>query len=401
MDLVAALAALRSGAHRDDPYPIYAALHALGEAGRPTGAGEIYTAVAYGYDVVERALRDPALRVSDSHHLDRVWPTWRESPTWHTLTGSMMFANPPAHTRLRHIVGQAFTPRRMAALEPAIRRLIAELLDRLETRGGPVDFLTEFAFPLPSDVIGELLGVPEADRAWFRPKVEAIGAILDLGAAPAGGVALADAAATALRDYFTDLAARRRAHPRDDLVSVLVRDAALTDDELLGNLVVLFNAGFVTTTHLLGNGLALLLERPGAVAAIRADPAAAPAYIEEILRFESPVQLVTRWAAEPTVVGGVPVPPGGRVLVLLGAANRDPRRFPDPDRFAPTRPDNRPLSFGAGIHYCVGAALSRLEARIAFPLLFTRFPGLAIAERPTRSGQLTLRGFTKLPITTR
>jgi cytochrome P450 len=401
VDINTVLAALRGGDAREDPYPLYAALHEGGTSAVPDAPGEIYSLVVYGYHEVEQALRNPALSVTDAHLLDAGGPGWREHATWLTLMGSMMFANAPEHTRMRRLIAQVFTPRRVAALEPAIVALIDGLMDRLDTLGAggvPVDFLAEFAFPLPSDVIGEMLGVPEQDRAWFRPQVEAIGAVLDLGGTSAQTLATADAAATALREYFVELAAQRRRSPRDDLVSSLVQAGGLTEDELLGNLIVLFNAGFVTTTHLLGNGLWLLLTHPPAVDALRADPGRAASYVEEMLRYEAPVQVITRWAAADTEVAGVPIPRGGRILLLLGAANRDPRRFRDPDAFDPARPDAAPISFGAGIHYCIGAALSRLEGRIAFPRLLERFPTMALAEQPVHSGQLTLRGFGKLAL---
>lgn len=406
MDIDTVLAALRSGTAREDPYPLYAALHSRGTSGVPEAPGEIYSLVVYGYHEVEQALRNPALSVTDAHQLDSAGPEWRRHATWSTLMGSMMFANAPEHTRMRRLIAQVFTPRRVAALEPAITALVDGLVDRLDALGSggvPVDFMAEFAFPLPSDVIGEMLGVPERDRAWFRPQVEAIGAVLDLGGTTAQSLAAADAAATALREYFVELAAERRRSPREDLVSSLVQAGGLSEDELLGNLVVLFNAGFVTTTHLLGNGLVLLLTNAPMVAALRADPDRAPSYVEEMLRYEAPVQIITRWASVDTEVAGVPIPRGARVLLLLGAANRDPRRFRDPDVFDPARPEtgggqSAPISFGAGVHYCIGAALSRLEGRIAFPRLLDRFPAMALAERPVHTGQLTLRGFGKLPL---
>lgn len=401
MDINTVLAALRGGTARENPYPLYAALHSRGTSATPDAPGEIYSLVVYGYHEVEQALRNPALHVTDARQLDSAGPSWRAHPTWVTLMGSMMFANPPEHTRMRRLIAQVFTPRRVASLEPAIIGLVDELMERLRTLGVggiPVDFMAEFAFPLPSDVIGEMLGVPRQDRAWFRPQVEAIGAVLDLGGSTGDRLAAADAAAAALRDYFVDLAAQRRRSPREDLVSSLVRADGLSEDELLGNLTVLFNAGFVTTTHLLGNGLRLLLDNPPLADALRAEPGQAPSYVEEMLRYEAPVQIITRWAATDTEVAGVPVPPGGRVLLLLGAANRDPRRFPDPDAFDPARPDPVPISFGAGIHYCIGAALSRLEGQIAFPRLLNQFPAMAFAEPPVHTGQFTLRGYGKLPL---
>src|SRR5439155_9918211 len=203
---------------------------------------------------------------------------------------------------------------------------------------------------------------------------------------------------------FADLLARRRAAPRQDMVSALVQADGgpgddLTDAELMFNLMALFNAGFVTTTNLLGNGLTLLLERPDDLAAVRTRPDLVPGYVEEILRYEPSSHFVTRWVAADADVAGIPVPSGGSVLVLLGAANRDPARFPDPDVFDATRPDIQPMTFGAGPHYCLGAALSRTEARIALPLLLNRFPRIALAGPPGERNQLAMRGYATLPVT--
>jgi cytochrome P450 len=263
--------------------------------------------------------------------------------------------------------------------------------------------MAEFALPLPSDVIGEMLGVPEPDRAWFPPRVRTFGAVLEIGRRPWVEIKAADAAAVELTEYFADLLVRCRADPREDIVSALARLQAdnpdqLSDTELVANLITMFNAGFVTTTHLLGNGLSLLIEHPDALAALRADPDLAGGYIEEMLRYEPPVHFGVRFAAEDSEIAGVPVAKGQSVLVLMAAANRDPRRFPDPDVFDPGRPDNQHLAFSAGPHYCLGAALSRMEARIALPRLLDRFPSIALAADPGERDQLMLRGYDHLPV---
>jgi cytochrome P450 len=297
-----------------------------------------------------------------------------------------------------------FTARRIALLEPAVARLIDHRLDQLAELGahGSVDFMAEFALPLPSDVIGELLGVPESDRAWFPQRVRAFGAILDLGAGAWGYLKAADAAAAELTAYFVDLVATRRAHPKDDLISALVRqqqDSSLDDESLIANLVTMFNAGFVTTTHLIGNGLTLLLDRPDLRDTLLRQPDRAPAYVEEILRYEPPTHFSIRWVSADAEIAGTPVPVNSRVLVLLGAANRDPRRFAQPDVFDPARADNQVLSFGGGVHYCLGVALSRLEGQLALPMVFRRFPDLALADAPGERDKLMLRGYDRLPVT--
>jgi len=398
---------LLSAAGRRDPYAVYADLHKEGPVGRLDPAKDRYDLVVHGYDAVAGVLRDPAFGMLDAEVMDRGRAQWRYHPALRTLYGSIFFTNGPDHVRVRRLFSQVFTARRVAALEPAIRQLAEIRLERLGTLGadGPVDFMAEFALPLPSDVVGELLGVPEDDRPWFPPRVRAIGAMLELGAGVWKHLPAADQAAVELTGYFAELAAKRRAEPAEDLVSGLVRAQAqsadtLSDGELLANLITLFNAGFVTTTHLFGNGLAILLERPALADALRADPEIAPGYVEEILRYEPPVHYGIRRALADTEVAGEPVEAGSTALVLLGAANRDPHRFPDPDVFDPTRPDNVPLSFGGGVHYCLGAALSRLEGRLALPELLRRFPDLALAEEPGERNQLGLRGFDTLPVTT-
>ncbi|SCL29619.1 Cytochrome P450 [Micromonospora inyonensis] len=263
--------------------------------------------------------------------------------------------------------------------------------------------MDEFAYPLPIGVICALLGVPEADREAFRGWTVDFAAVLEPEISEAE-LAVADRGAVALRDYFRDLVEARRRAPADDLTTALVQahDAEagrLTGDELLANLVILLAAGFETTTNLLGNGLVVLLRHPRHAAALRDDPAFAGEYVEELLRIDSPVQVTSRKATVPVTPGGVPVPAGGRVLLLLGAGNRDPERFAEPGRFDPTRPHNQPLSFGGGPHYCLGAALARLEAQVAFPLLLRELPGLALAGEPRHRTRLTLRGYATLPMT--
>lgn len=401
MDAPDVLRALHTPQGRANPYPHYAMLHALGPAAPLAGS---YAAVVHGYEAVTEVLRDPVFQALDAGRLERDLPGWREHPSLRVLMDTMMFMNGAAHARKRRLITQAFTARRVAALEHDVTALVDELLDRiaeLGADGAAVDFMDEFAYPLPSNVIGALLGVPAQDRAWFQPHVRAIGAVLEAtGDAkwPAG-----DKAAVELSAYFEELVRDRRAHPRDDLVSVLTaaRDGdgdRLSESELISTLILLFNAGFETTSHLLGNGLAVLLRNPRAADRLREDPALAGAYVDEFLRLESPAQLTVRWAAADTTVGQIPVPAGAMVLVLFGAANRDPARFAEADLFRPDRPDNQHLTFSAGPHFCPGALLSMTEARIAFPRLLARFPRLAVVGEPAYREQLTLRGHTRLPV---
>lgn len=400
------LNALLSKEGRLDPYPHYADLHRHGPVCRLDGREHRFDIVVHGFEAANAVMRDPTFRVMDTEYPDRRSANWHNHTALRTLLSSIFFTDGPQHLKVRRLFSQVFTARRIRSLEPAIVRIINQRLDRLAELGrdgSPVDFIAEFALPLPSDVIGELLGVPEEDRAWFPPRVRAFGAILDLGTGMWRYLQAADAAATELTAYFAELVADRRAHERDDLVSALVRaqadGAPLSDEALLANLITMFNAGFVTTTHLIGNGLTLLLDRPEALARLLADPGLAPSYIEEILRYEPPTHFSIRWACENTEIMGVPVAEGSRVLVLFGAANRDPARFADPDVFDPLRADNQPLSFGGGLHYCLGAALSRLEGQLALPMVFRRFPRLAVAGKPGERDKLMLRGYASLPVT--
>lgn len=260
-----------------------------------------------------------------------------------------------------------------------------------------------FAFQLPVTVICELLGVPAADHDRFRPLAADLTEALELSEDLPDA---ADAAARELAAYFTAQIADRRAHPSDDLIGALVaaRDAdgdRLSEQELLANLILLLVAGFETITSLLGTGLALLLERPDLATALRSGSLSPRACVEEVLRFDSPVQVTIRQArGEASAIVGQPVPPGTQVILLIGAANRDPQRYPDPDRFDPTRTDVKPLSFGAGPHICLGNTLARLEAAIAIDRLLRRFPDIHgdAEHRPTRRDRLVLRGYETLPV---
>jgi cytochrome P450 len=407
------LGALLSREGRRDPNPFYAELHRQGPVCALTDPADRFDVVVHGYDAVHDALRDPALQVMTGAYRDRLAGTrWRGHGSLRVLTDSMFLTEGPDHTRARRRFAHAFSARRVAALESAVERIVARRLDRLAelgAGGAPVDLLAEFALPIPSDVVGELLGVPEADRDWFPARVQAFGAILDLGAGVWRHQKAADVAAAELSGYFAELLAARRAEPRDDLVSALVtaedagqdagRDAPLADAELIANLLTTYNGGFVTTTHLVGNGARLLLDDPAEKARVLADPARTDAFLQEVLRYEPPVHFSTRWAATDTTVAGLPVAADSRVLVLLGAANRDPRRFTDPDTFDAGRDEGPPLSFGAGVHYCLGAVLSKMEGRIALPALLRRFPDLALAGDPGERTTLMLRGYESLPVT--
>jgi cytochrome P450 len=400
MDAIEILTALNMSAGRADPYPLYDALHEIGEV-IEIGPGDV---MVVGYDAINSVLRDPGFRVSDGSSFDKDFPSWRQNPAFVQGADWILNLNAPRHSRIRSLMARAFTARRIAGLEPAIAKMADDLLDAMADRGaegGVVEFMHDFAYLLPITVICELIGIPEEDREGFRPVARDLAGIFeltDIETLPA-----INAAAVELLAYFTGLAARRRADPRDDLLSDLLavsdsEDGRLTDAELLHNLTLLLVAGFETTTNLLGNGLQIILQNPPAGEAVRDGSQPPAAFVEEVLRFDSPVQLTSRIGYGANV-GGVPVPQGAGVVTLLGAGNRDPRRFTDPARFDPMRPDGGPLSFGGGAHFCIGAALARLEGAVAFPRMLSRFPKISAAAEPTRRDTLVLRGFDALPVT--
>ncbi|TDC43399.1 cytochrome P450 [Micromonospora sp. KC213] len=403
MDVDEILSGLYQEAGRQDPYPWYAALHALGPVSAAPARPEHRTvsAVAVGYDLVDRVLRDAAWRKGTP-------PGWSEQEVLRTFMSSMMFTDPPDHTRMRAVFTKAFTPRRLGALEPVIVRVVDRLLDRMaETGAGgaEIDFVADFAYPVPALVMAEFVGLPEADLPWYRQRVDWIDEFLDVAGKTPQRLARANQAAAQLREYYRDLIAHRRRRPGDDLISALVgaldaHEVELTEDELISNVIVLFNASFVTTVYLLSNGLPLLLAHPDTVAALPGDGALARGCVEEVLRMQCPVHFLARVAPADTDLGGVAVRGGENVLLIVAAANRDPARFCDPDRFDPRRDGPPSLAFGVGPHFCLGAAVSRLEGRLALPRLFARFPNLTLTRTPTYSGSLFLRGIDKLVVST-
>jgi cytochrome P450 len=318
---------------------------------------------------------------------------------------TLLTVDPPAHTRLRGVINRAFTPRRVQQLRPRIEQIARELLDATPP-SGDFELMTGFAQPLPVIVIAELLGVPPSDRDRFKQWSNSIAATTDLMNAESA-IMEAREATLELIDYFNDFISARRDEPRDDLISALVAaqqtEEQLTHEEILAFAILLLVAGNETTTNLIGNGALALLNHPEAFDPLRANPdqtpAAIPAAIEEMLRYDSPVQGVVRIARHDTTIGAHEVAQGDVLMLMLAAANRDPDQFPDPDTFDVARDPNRHLSFGLGPHFCLGAPLARLEAEIAFTQLLARFPTIEQSGELERGGTLLLRGLTKLPLT--
>jgi cytochrome P450 len=313
----------------------------------------------------------------------------------------MMENEPPVHTRLRSLVAKAFARGHVERLRAAVAAEAARLL---KAAGSEFDLLAELAEPLAVTVIAELLGVPAADRHRLRPWSAAMVRMYEMSRTPQIE-AEALAACKEFAEYLGELAVRRAADPRDDLIShlVTVRENSdrLSGDELVASAILLLNAGHEASVNGLGNGVVALLRHPGDVLRLRADRALLPAAVEEMLRFDSPSQLFVRTAAAEVEVAGVTVPEGAEVAALLGAANRDPAVFADPDRFDAGRVPNPHLSFGAGLHFCLGAPLARIELRAALAALLKYAPCLALAAEPVRSPGFVLRGYATVRLSRR
>jgi cytochrome P450 len=385
-----------------DPYPTY---HRLRSVHPAAWSPQLDAWVVTGYEAVSSALRDP--RVS-SDRLGRARQRLASRGLEAVIderARSMIHRDPPDHTRLRALVNKAFTPRAVDAMEGRIRAIVDELLDAVAGRGR-FDILSDLAYPLPVMVIAEMLGVPAADRDRFKHWSDDVAILLggDLAGLPEPVLRRAVAARAELADYFGAAVARCRREPGDDLLTALVRaeeaGGRLSEDELYSTAILLLIAGNETTTNLIGNGLLALLRHPDEMRRLWADEALLPGAVEEMLRYDSPVQMTTRLARADLQLHGTTVPAGQWLYLVLGAANRDPAQFPDPDRFDIGRADNKHVSFGAGPHFCLGAPLARLEARLALGALRRRFPNLRLAaDAVEHRDNFNLRGLKALPVT--
>ena len=378
-----------------DPYPDYARLRERS----PVHRSRLMNAWVFSrYDDVDTVLRDHRRFSNDPRKrtLSRRQQAILPGPDDYT----MLFLDPPDHTRLRALVNKAFTRRAVNALEPHIRGLVSSLLDEVDPNG--FDLMEAVANPLPVIVIAEMLGVPPEDRARFRVWSAQRARLLEPTISPRERKIAAEAG-KAFADYFRPIIQARRAAPESDIVSALAQAEeegdVLTEHEMLNMLRLLLIAGNETTTNLIGNGLLALLRNPGELERLRADPSLIPAAVEELLRFDSPVQTDFRGALEDCEVNGAPVRRGENVVLLIGAANRDPSAFEEPDRLDVGRSEGSHISFGRGIHHCIGAPLARLEGRIFLEVLLERFASLRLlAERPAYRGGVVLRGLESLPV---
>ncbi|WP_274649329.1 cytochrome P450 [Paenibacillus humicola] len=387
-----------------DPYPFYAYL----VQNEPLFYMEDrYIWVAARHEDVQTILKSPsfvreAANAVPDMQVQTPLPDWK--PFVDLTANWMLFRDPPTHTRLRGLVSHAFTPRTMERLRPRIRSIADDLAAGLTAESGTPDLIEAFAFPLPVIVIAEMLGVPPEDRELFKGWSNTVAKLLDVTDQPPGFMTHAGQVIGDMTAYFRQLAAERRKQPREDMLSDLLaiqqNEDRLTEDELISNCILLLVAGHETTVNLIGNGALALLRHPEQQERLRLQPELIGSAVEEMLRFESPVQMTGRIAAEDVQIGGRTIRRGQFVNVMLGAANRDPAEFGgDSDRFDIARTPNRHLAFATGAHYCLGAPLARMEGEIALTALFRSLPGMKAAdEAPSWRPNLVFRGLQQLRV---
>ncbi|WP_328637742.1 cytochrome P450 [Streptomyces canus] len=379
----------------EHPYDVYRRLRDTAPVHRIAGPDGTPAWIVTRYDDVRAALADPRLSLDKRYATAGTYKGFSLPPA---LDANLLTMDPPDHTRIRRLVGRAFTPRRIEQLRGPIRRTADRLLDALGSHG-TTDLIASYAAPLPITVICDLLGIPDEHRLDFRVWTDTL-----VAPDPAAGPAAAKEAVVAMLGFFTRLLADKRREPADDLLSdlIAVRDEGdrLSEDELMSLAFLILFAGYENTVQLIGNAVLALFQHPGQLAALREDPARFPAATEEFLRYEGPALLaIRRFPVEDVTIGGVTVPAGETVWVSPSAANRDPDRFPDPDRLDLARDASGHLALGHGIHYCLGAPLARAETEIALAALLERFPDLALAEpTPKWRNSLRARGLLALQV---
>jgi cytochrome P450 len=384
------------------PYDVYAALR---EHAPVLYHEETDHWLVARYEDVDALLRDRRFGRTYLHratHAEMGHPEDRPGTEvfWHLIRNGILDMEPPDHTRVRRLVAKAFTPRMVDSLREPIARQTAELVDGV--RGaGPFDLIRGIAEPLPVWVIAELLGVPESDRHHLRPWSADICRMYEL--APTDeDVHLASAASSEFSGYLRELARARRASPTGDLISelALVVDEGerLTEGELIGTCVLLLNAGHEATVNVTGNGWWALFRNPDELRRLRGDHALATTAIEELMRYDTPLQMFERWVLEDVEVHGVSIPRGAELGLLFGSANRDPSVFPDPDRLDLSRSPNPHVTFGAGIHFCLGAPLARVELETSFRTVLERVPTLQLVEEPRWKPNYIIRGLEELRV---
>ena len=383
----------------DDPYPYYAQLREHDPVHALEGGGVLLTR----YEDALTVYRDS--RASSDKTIE-FRPKFGESPLYEHHTTSLVFNDPPLHTRVRRLMMGALNQRAIARMEELVTRLVESLLDALAERQD-VDLITEFAARIPVEVIGNLLAVPHAERGPLRAWSLAILSALE----PAPSAEILDRGNRAVREfieYLKHLIAERRSRPGDPAIDVLTRllqgetdGERLTEKELCHNCIFLLNAGHETTTNLIGNGMWLLLDHPDQMARLRSEPALIGSAIEEMLRYEGPIQLNNRRLVQPIELGRKTLPLGTFITIAIGAANRDPAQFLESERFDIGRTPNRHVAFGQGAHACAGMNIARMEARIAFARALSRFAVIELAGKPVRDRRIRFRGFRSLPVRVR
>ncbi|MFD9393809.1 cytochrome P450 [Streptomyces sp. NPDC060000] len=386
-----------------DPYPAYAELR---ERGRVIYYEPTDQWLVPRHADVSALLRERRLGRTYQHrftHEDfgRTAPPAEQEP-FHTLNDhGMLDLEPPDHTRIRRLVSKAFTPRTVERLKPYVRRLAGELVDRLVEAGGG-DLLSDVAEPLPVAVIAEMLGIPESDRGPLRPWSADICGMYELS--PSEETATrAVRASVEFSGYLRELIAARRKEPGDDLISGLIaahdEDDRLTEQEMISTAVLLLNAGHEATVNATVNGWWALFRNPGQLAALRADHSLVPSAVEELMRYDTPLQLFERWVLDDIEIDGTTVPRGAEIAMLFGSANHDPAVFANPARLDLSRADNPHISFSAGIHYCIGAPLARIELAASMTALLEKAPALTLAAEPQRKPNFVIRGLEGLSVT--
>ncbi|MEU3253272.1 cytochrome P450 [Streptomyces sp. NPDC006997] len=385
-----------------DPYPAYAELRGRGRV--------VYFEATDQWLVPRHAdvsalLRERRLGRTYRHRFTheefgRTAPPPEQEP-FHTLNDhGMLDLEPPDHTRIRRLVSKAFTPRTVERLKPYVSQLAGELVDRLVEAGGG-DLLADVAEPLPVAVIAEMLGIPEADRAPLRPWSADICGMYELNPSEETA-ARAVRASVEFTEYLREIIAVRRKEPGDDLISGLIaahdEGDRLTEQEMISTCVLLLNAGHEATVNATVNGWYALFRHPGQLAALRADHSLVPGAVEELMRYDTPLQLFERWVLDEIEIDGVTIPRGAEIAMLFGAANHDPDVFREPETLDLGRVDNPHISFSAGIHYCIGAPLARIELAASMAALLTRAPALTLAEEPTRKPNFVIRGLEGLSV---
>ncbi|MBY0323158.1 MAG: cytochrome P450 [Reyranella sp.] len=383
-----------------DPYPFYRRLRETAPVFKTPQGFWLITR----YEDVAFVLRDKRFGKDFVGNIQRRYGNIdrMSEPAVASLARTMLVQDPPDHTRLRGLVNKAFTARRVADMRPRIAKLVDDQLDRVADKG-EMDVMRDLAHRLPVIVICDMLGIPEEHRAPFLAGSNVNGRILEPVPMTREEMDQANFNTQMASVYFKQLCDLRRREPQDDLTTELVRAEEagdkLTAEELEANIGLLFGAGHETTTNLIGNGLLALHRQPEQWERLKADPSLIPNAVEEVLRFDSSVQLSGRVTNTEVEIGGVKLGGSESIVVLLGAANRDPAQYPDPDRLDVGREHIRPMSFGGGIHHCLGAQLARLEAELVFAALIERMPNLTLPEKdkPAWRRSFTLRGLSKLP----